>query len=148
MVFALRARGEQDARVPVLTRSFNQTIGIKMFTELDNAIVFNLGPVERIPLGEGRDFQIGEEEIAIFRARDNRVFALQSTCPHRSGPLADGIIGNGIVVCPLHSYKFKLATGRPIGNDCESIRTYAVEISGAGEIILALNVQVVELAEV
>lgn len=119
-----------------------------MFAELNNATVFNLGPIERIPLGEGRDFQIAGEEIAIFRTRDNRVFAVQSKCPHRSGPLADGIIGNGIVVCPLHSYKFELATGRSIGNDCESIQTYAVEISTGGEIILVLNAQVEELAEV
>ena len=66
----------------------------------------NLGSSERIPLGEGREYEIDGEWIAVFRARDGRIHAVQARCPHRDGPLADGITGKGQVICPLHSYRF------------------------------------------
>ena len=55
-------------------------------------VVYNLGSVERIPLGEGRSFRIEDTLIAIFRTRKSEVFATQATCPHKGGPLADGIL--------------------------------------------------------
>ncbi|MBL8206148.1 MAG: Rieske 2Fe-2S domain-containing protein [Blastocatellia bacterium] len=107
-----------------------------MLTETLSYVVFNLGNLNRIPLGEGREYQIGDEEIVIFRARDGVVYALQARCPHREGHLADGITGDGKIVCPMHSYKFELATGAPVGNDCQALKTYPVRISQAGEILL------------
>ncbi len=99
-------------------------------------VVINLGNINRIPFGEGREFQIGDEEIVVFRTRKNQVYGLQSKCPHREGALADGLTGDGKVICPMHSYKFELATGHPVGNDCESLKTYQVEVSESGEILL------------
>jgi nitrite reductase (NADH) small subunit len=94
----------------------------------------NLGSIERIPPGEGREYEVLGELIAVFRARDGRIYAVQAQCPHRDGPLTDGIIGAGKVICPLHSYKFDLATGQPIGNDCAALKTYPVSLSEDGEI--------------
>jgi nitrite reductase (NADH) small subunit len=74
-------------------------------------VVYNLGPIQRIPQGEGRSFRIEDTMIAIFRTRNNEIFATQATCSHKGGPLADGILGDGKIVCPLHTYKFQLATG-------------------------------------
>ena len=107
-----------------------------MYREIQEKNILDLGPVENIPVGEGREYQIGHEEIAIFRARNNKIYAIQAKCPHRNGFLSDGMIGNGILVCPFHSYKFELASGKPLGNDCESLQTYRVEISDAGHILL------------
>ena len=69
------------------------------------------GPLSLIPPGEGRTFSVGGVRIAIFHTRDGGVFATQADCPHRGGPLADGLTGGGMVVCPLHSWKFDLQTG-------------------------------------
>ena len=69
-------------------------------------VTINLGAIERIPPGEGREFLIGDEEITIFRLRSGKVHAVQAKCPHRNGPLADGFVGDGKVICPYHSYKF------------------------------------------
>ena len=71
----------------------------------------HLGSVEQIPLGQGRCFMVGVHEVAVFRCRDGRLFAVENRCPHRGGPLAEGIIGGSQVVCPLHGHKFDLITG-------------------------------------
>jgi nitrite reductase (NADH) small subunit len=102
-------------------------------------VLYNLGPITRLPLGEGRTFQIGEVAVAIFRTRSNEIFATQAACPHKNGPLADGIVGDGQVVCPLHAYKFKLATGEPIGNTCSALKTYPVTLSSDGDVLLSVD---------
>src|SRR5881396_2165928 len=63
-------------------------------------VVVNLGPAAQIPPGEGRVFQIGRSSLAVFHARNGGVFAIEPSCPHKSGPLADGIIGEHKVICP------------------------------------------------
>lgn len=100
---------------------------------------YNLGSVERIPLGEGRTFRIRETTVAIFRARDGHVYATQPDCPHRGGALIDGLIGSGKVICPLHSFAFQLATGEPIENSCQRLRSYPVSLNEADEILLILD---------
>jgi nitrite reductase (NADH) small subunit len=99
----------------------------------------NLGSIERIPPGEGREYEVFGELIAVFRARDGRVYAVQAQCTHRNGPLTDGIVGAGKVICPLHSYQFDLATGQPVGNGCAALKTYSVSLSEAGEILVGLE---------
>jgi len=97
----------------------------------------NLGSIDGIAKGQGRCFVVNGEEIAVFRQRDGHLFATQNRCPHRQGPLSEGIIGNGKVVCPLHAHKFDMCTGEGSdGHEC--ITTYAVsEIWG--NIILDLK---------
>ena len=99
----------------------------------------NLGPADQIPHGEGRVFAVDGRRVAVFRSRDGRLFATEDTCPHRQGPLADGLLGGSILVCPLHGFKFDLATGRPVGNDCRALKTYPVALSSSGEIELRLD---------
>lgn len=96
----------------------------------------NLGPLERIPVGEGRSYRLEGEEIAVFRTRDGGVYATQAYCPHRQGPLADGLVGSGTVFCPLHAYAFELETGAPIRGGCPALRTYAVEVSSEGDLLV------------
>ena len=102
--------------------------------------VYNLGSINRIPLGEGRAFRVKDTLVAIFRTRDGNVFAAQSMCPHRGGLLADGLIGAGKVICPLHAYAFDLATGQSIENPCEKLWTYPVSLNVAGDILLTLGI--------
>ncbi|TAK28552.1 MAG: hypothetical protein EPO21_22710 [Chloroflexota bacterium] len=97
----------------------------------------NLGPIARIPLGEGRTFQIGGVSVAVFHTRQHKVFATQGACPHCAAPLADGIVGAGKVVCPFHGCRFDLATGEPVGSACRPLETYPVFLSETGDILLS-----------
>ncbi len=60
----------------------------------------SIGFVDQIPKGEGRTFKLGELKIAVFHTRAGEVFARQAQCPHRDGPLSDGLLGADKVVCP------------------------------------------------
>jgi nitrite reductase (NADH) small subunit len=100
---------------------------------------FDLGPIDRIPPGEGQTFVVGGRQIAVFRTRDDTVYATQARCPHKSGLLADGVMGDGKVICPLHSYKFDLATGTPLGNTCASLRTYRAELTADRRVIVSVE---------
>ena len=70
-----------------------------------------LGPIDQIPLGEGRAFGIDGDQVAVFRLRDGSLRALSAVCSHRGGPLADGTIDQQVVMCPLHQHAFDLETG-------------------------------------
>ncbi len=108
--------------------------------EAGPVVRLNLGPVARIPVGEGRAFTIGETRVAVFRTREGGLHATQADCPHREGPLADGLLGGGLVVCPLHARKWSLATGAPApGNDCPALATHAVSVSADGDLLLDLR---------
>ena len=93
--------------------------------------------VDLIPPGEGRNFVLGDERIAVFHSRSGEVFATQADCPHRNGPLADGLIGDNTVICPLHAWKFDLSTGQLQGGDC-TLRTYPVRLTSEGLIALTV----------
>ena len=97
----------------------------------------DIGPLTQIPLGEGRNFRVGPLTVAVFRTQAGEVFATQPNCPHRAGPLADGLIGGTTLICPLHDYAFDLRTGANIGGSCQ-IATYPARLSADQRIILAL----------
>jgi nitrite reductase (NADH) small subunit len=99
---------------------------------------FDLGPLSAIPPGEGRNVELPGRRIALFHTRAGALFAVQGECPHRGGPLADGLVGGTTLICPLHSWKFDLATGEALFGDC-GIKTYPVRVNEAGNIILTLD---------
>jgi nitrite reductase (NADH) small subunit len=98
---------------------------------------YSIGPVAQIPPGEGRNFLVAAQKIAVFHTREGAVFATQAACPHRGGPLADGLIDAVTVVCPLHDRAFAFATGQGIGNDC-AIAVYPAHIAADGMVILSI----------
>jgi nitrite reductase (NADH) small subunit len=84
---------------------------------------------ENIPLREGKAVEIGSRRIAIFNLGES-FLAVDNRCPHRGGPLADGIVSGSTVVCPLHAWAFELATGAVV-NHPESqacVATFPVRI--------------------
>jgi nitrite reductase (NADH) small subunit len=86
--------------------------------------------LDDIPEGLGRPFVVGDKLIAVFRSRAGKVFAVDGTCPHKGGPLADGMVVGEQVVCPYHAFRYDGTTG-----DCDqvgacAIATYPVEVSG------------------
>ncbi len=102
----------------------------------------DLGPVDRIPLGEGRTYGVGGELVAVFRTRAGELFATQALCPHALGALADGMVGGGRVLCPLHGRAFDLQSGRCLSGGPE-IRTYPITISAEGTIELTISAGIV-----
>ncbi len=100
----------------------------------------NLGPAARIPLGEGRAFTVGGVRVAVFRTREGGLYATQADCPHREGPLADGLLGGGVLVCPLHARTWALVSGAPVaGNDCAALTTYPVSVNLDGDLLLEVR---------
>lgn len=96
-----------------------------------------IGRVEQIPMGEGRNFDVAGRLVAVFRTRADQVFATQALCPHRQGPLADGMVGGTVVVCPLHDRSYDMTTGRELSGDC-GITIYPVRREADGALWLTL----------
>jgi nitrite reductase (NADH) small subunit len=83
---------------------------------------------DNIPVREGRSVRIGEDDIAIFNLGD-RYVAVDNACPHRGGPLCDGIVAGDTVVCPLHGWKISLETGNVMKPEiCVRVETYPVSV--------------------
>jgi nitrite reductase (NADH) small subunit len=97
-----------------------------------------VAPLNSIPPGEGRNFEIAGEKIAVFRNRADQLFAVQAVCPHKGGPLADGLIGGSTLVCPLHSWKFDLTTGAAMVGEC-GLKTYGVRADERGRIVVEIG---------
>jgi nitrite reductase (NADH) small subunit len=102
--------------------------------------------VDSVPLGEGRAYTVNGLQIAVFRQRDGQLFATDGACPHRNGPLADGIVGGGKVICPFHAWKFDLATGHCVSGDTATLRTYPIHVIN-GRLVVELSPTPIHLPE-
>jgi nitrite reductase (NADH) small subunit len=98
---------------------------------------YNLGSVSQIPYGEGRNYKVGDKLIAVFRSRDGCLFATQASCPHKNGPLADGLVGGRTLVCPLHEWTFDLSTGKALTGSCD-LAVYPVAKGPADELLVEI----------
>ncbi len=84
--------------------------------------------VDQIPLGLGRAFRVGDKTIGVFRNRGGKVFAVNNVCPHKGGPLTDGMIVGDEIVCPLHAYRFDGESGQCASETICTLEAYTVEI--------------------
>lgn len=99
--------------------------------------VHRVGQIAHIPQGEGRVVEVARRRLAIFHARDGRVFAAQAECPHRGGPLADGLLGGSTLTCPLHEWRFDLATGEVLNGACP-LQVFRSSLEADGTICVEL----------
>ena len=97
-----------------------------------------VGPLDALPRGEGRVFEVGHLRLAVFRTHADLVFATQERCPHLGGPLADGLIDEGSVICPLHDRTYDLRSGAGLNTECK-LQTYPAWIGADGIIVVALG---------
>ena len=102
--------------------------------------MIDIGPVDAIPLRGSRSVMLDGQNIAVFRTGDDRIFALVNRCPHKHGPLSEGIIHGHAVACPLHNWRISLETGEALGTDRGCTPTVAVRVE-AGRILLAAPVR-------
>jgi nitrite reductase (NADH) small subunit len=106
----------------------------------------DIGTLADIPQRGARTVRIeGEKEIAVFRTGDDHVFALVNECPHKKGPLSQGIVHGHSVACPLHNWNITLASGEAQGADKGCTPTIAVRQDGE-RILLARPVPAREAA--
>lgn len=108
----------------------------------------DIGPVTQVAPGSARTLPVeGGEEIAIFHTLDHQFYALVNKCPHKQGPLSQGIVHGGVVTCPLHNWNISLTTGRVLGDSEEEkaacVPTIPLKID-AGRIFLLRSAVIVE----
>ncbi|MEE9357919.1 nitrite reductase small subunit NirD [Candidatus Vondammii sp. HM_W22] len=88
-----------------------------------------IGKLDDIPVLGSRVIKTGKNgEIAIFRTADDRVFAIANSCPHKKGPLSDGIVHGHRVTCPLHNWVLELENGEVMAPDVGCVPTYPVRL--------------------
>lgn len=94
----------------------------------------DIGHIDDIPERGARLVKTRAGCVAVFRTGPAEVFAASNTCPHRGGPLSEGIVHGQSVTCPLHNWVFDLNTGAARGEDAR-IATYPVRLE-AGRILI------------
>ena len=87
-----------------------------------------IGRLSDIPRRGARCVRNGAMTIAVFRTADDRVFALEDKCPHRQGPLSQGIVHDGCVTCPLHNWVISLEDGSAQGADEGHVAAFPVRL--------------------
>jgi nitrite reductase (NADH) small subunit len=100
-----------------------------------------IGTIDDIPVRGARCVKTPQGRIAVFRTADQQVFAIEDQCPHKQGPLSQGIVHGNAVTCPLHNWVISLETGQAQGADEGAVRTIPVKIEG-DRLLIALEEQV------
>jgi len=97
-----------------------------------------VGVVTDIPKLGARVVRTADGDIAVFRTADDEVFALRDKCPHKGGPLSQGIVHGKRVACPLHDWKIHLDSGMAVAPDEGCAARFPVTVEG-GRIMLSLT---------
>lgn len=96
----------------------------------------HIGTLNDIPRQGARVIETAFGNIAVFRTLGDEVFALRDRCPHRAGPLSQGIVHGRRVTCPLHNWVIELESGEAVAPDVGCAKTYAVKVE-SGQVYLA-----------
>lgn len=97
-----------------------------------------IGTIEDIPRLGARVVNTPDGDIAVFRTADDKIFAVRDSCPHKGGPLSQGIVHGTRVACPLHDWKIQLDTGAAVAPDEGCAATFPVRVDN-GVIHLSLT---------
>ena len=94
--------------------------------------------LSQIPVLGSRVVKTRTMDIAVFRGTDDQVYALRDACPHKNGPLSQGIMHGSTVTCPLHNWKIDLTTGEALDPDEGCVNVLPVKVEG-GKVLLQLS---------
>lgn len=86
--------------------------------------------VADLPPGASRQVTLNGLDIALFNV-DGKLCAVDNTCPHRGGPLADGALSGSTVTCPWHAWEYDVTTGACLTNPQAKLKTYPVQVQGS-----------------
>lgn len=89
-----------------------------------------VGSISDIPRQGARVIECAEGNIAVFRTIDDKIFALRDECPHKGGPLSQGIVHGTKVACPLHDWKINLDSGEAVAPDEGCAASYPIRLDG------------------
>ena len=89
-----------------------------------------VGSLNDIPRLGARVVKTGTGDIAVFRTAEDEIFALRDKCPHRGGPLSQGIVHGKRVACPLHDWKIHLDSGEAVAPDEGCAASFPVRLEG------------------
>ena len=89
---------------------------------------FCIGLVEDVPKRGSRIVKTPDGDVGVFRTAAGEIFAIEDKCPHKAGPLSQGIVHGNSVTCPLHNLVVNLQTGQGKGPDGGCVKTFPVEI--------------------
>ena len=95
----------------------------------------DIAALNDIPRRGGRVVKTQAGCVAVFRTHDDQVFALDDACPHKNGPLSEGIVHGNAVTCPMHNWVIDLTTGAAKGADEGQVNTYQVRVEN-GRLLL------------
>ena len=96
------------------------------------------GNLEDIPRTGARIIKTPETKIAVFRTAQDELFALKDRCPHKDGPLSQGIVCGNRVTCPLHNFVIDLSEGKAVAPDEGAVPRYPVKLAG-DKVLLCLQ---------
>ena len=100
------------------------------------SIWIDIGALDDLPLRGSRCVQTPTGKIGVFRTADDRIFAIRNECPHKRGPLTEGIVHGHSVTCPLHNWVISLETGEAQGADEGAVETIPVRVEGTRILLL------------
>jgi nitrite reductase (NADH) small subunit len=106
-----------------------------------------IGNIEDIPRQGARVIRTAQGDIAVFRTAADEVFALRDRCPHKGGPLSQGIVSGKKVTCPLHNWNILLDSGEAVAPDQGCAATFPVKVVD-GRVYLSLPAENTRLASV
>lgn len=98
----------------------------------------DIGAVTDIPRRGARCVNTPAGKIGVFRTMEDKIFAIEDHCPHKGGPLSQGIVHDASVTCPLHNWVISLETGEAQGADSGRVATIPVKIED-GRILMAVD---------
>ncbi|MBM7573222.1 nitrite reductase small subunit NirD [Aquibacillus albus] len=92
--------------------------------------------VQRVPIGKlsefperlGKTVNVGSKEIAVFKLGSGKIHAIENSCPHKGGVLAEGMVSGEHVFCPMHDWKISVIDGNVQEPDEGCVQTFKVEI--------------------
>ncbi|SFR39509.1 nitrite reductase small subunit NirD [Litoreibacter janthinus] len=87
-----------------------------------------IAALDAVPQRGARLIKTAHGCVAVFRTGEDEVFALDNACPHKNGPLAEGIVHGKAVTCPLHNWVISLETGEVQGTDTGQVMTYPAKV--------------------
>ena len=99
----------------------------------------SIGNVDDIPAAGSRVVISPGCRIAVFRTEDNKIFALEDRCPHRKGPISQGIVHGDKVTCPLHNLVINLADGTASDDSYTPVCTISAQVGEGGEVLLNID---------
>jgi len=97
---------------------------VNAMTEISTRNWIEIGRLDDVPRRGARCINTPLGRIAVFRTAQDAVYAIDDKCPHKGGPLSQGIVHGAQVTCPLHNWVFSLETGEAQGADEGAVRTY------------------------